>query len=425
MKFGFEKPSAPTNKNPRETPDLSRRGFMFGKSRATTSSNVEQEDVSVEITAADEVSGSSGESDVITRRDVLMAGSHVAGGLVIGSVLGEGASKAKNFFDEAGGVEALKQLHEGVKSGKLAQFISENQFETYNQENLEKELAERTRAFQDKYHIALVFTENPHHKRSDNRATSSEAHLRSKWEAVLRLENAFEEYPFFMIENLHIPSITVRDSLKTDTGACDGFAFSGDHSIALNVNDNVWMALQGRKSLSGFGAAVHHELFHLLDPLLNEVSDSEMVYAKSVLKWPRDSKYLQDAWSQADFQGNRPAGFARDYGRHSMVEDRATVYEMMKKGVMKREIEADPVLLAKMHSIDEQIFFQSKGLLCFEFTDDYFRYSHRLMEDRAKQLVESDRRTLAIEYPNFAKVTDDEYRSWQEFHRSQLAQGKY
>ncbi|MGB4943208.1 MAG: twin-arginine translocation signal domain-containing protein [Candidatus Moraniibacteriota bacterium] len=416
--------------------DLSRRGFLLGQSGASleggtrdNAGDLHQSEI-VSTTEPDR-----GVAPKMSRRDFLKTATVGAGAFAGAVVIAHPvARRTMDFLDDIGGGEGLKRLKKGMERGRLTQYIAERQKESLNKETLEQELDSLTREFRERYHILIVFEANLHHQRSDIASTSTEANLSSKLAAAHELLQTFRRYPDSLIQELHIPSITVRNNIKNSAGKLEGFAILSDHSITVDVNDDVWRALQIAKDTTRriLVSSIHHELFHLIDPFTHVEEDGTVSNRDERLeRWhsllaSTSSVYLGNDWNRSDYSGDHPRGFARDYGRKDELEDRATVFELMMKGIWKNSLDPDPVLLVKIETINEEIFLRSRGAMRFSFVGDYGSYRYSLEDDESwmREIAETDRQTMASQESIFKNVSDEEYRSWQEFYRAKLAKKK-
>lgn len=407
-----------------DTPNLSRRGFLFGRSPAAEEPAM-VEKVLDDMNQPTEVSFQEQvpkKEEKLSRREVLKQS---AQGAAIGTVGVTGVIKTwqetESFLSDIGGVDGLKLIREGVTDGRLARYVAERQEESTKREALEKKLEILKQQFQTMHAIPLVFEENPHYKRSDREQVySSEAHLTSKIKAITDLMGAFRRYPDFLIKSLHIPSVTVRNNLKLSSGSVDGFAIHDDHSISLDVNDDLWRSLKSQERNVIPEYVVHHELFHLFDSLFKEKNDQKITVVDWMTLTPNATiAYRGDDWEIRDFDGDHPPGFAREYGRKNVYEDRATIFELMMTGVSLKVLQEDPILLAKVESINKEVFLYSYGVMSFSFSH-YGSYRSWEYEQRMKKIVEKDRQSMALEDPLFDTVSDEQYRVWQQYHQSQL-----
>lgn len=411
-------------------PDLSRRKFLsFGGSDTRVENTNLEKKRGEEVARLEnsDVSAGTNQPEDITRRDALKM---LAVGATIGTGI-NGVTKVVSRINDAGGIEGIgkkaKRIKDGVTDGRLARYVAERQEESANKEWLESRLDYLKKSFEKRYRISLVFDDNPHFYRKDRgRISSKEANLKSKVEAATLLLDQFQLYPTFMIEGLHIPSVNVRSVLMNGSdGEVNGFAVSDDHSIALSVQDDIMTEVQFGKQYGAMTHTIHHELFHLFDPLCGEkTTDSSSVEQRwQGINQAKDLVYSNDEWKTADGTF-RPTGFARTYGTRNILEDRATIFEELMAGRFSPEtLEEDDVLKEKIDTIYQEMFMLSRGAMGKIFFRQFLRLGKDV--DWAEKIVKNSREIMMEEEPLFEEVSDETYRDWQRFHREKTIPDYY
>ncbi len=215
----------------------------------------------------------------------------------------------------------------------------------------------------------------------------------------------FMHYPDFLIRDLHIPSITMRSNLKLNSEDVGGFAITNDHSISLDVPDTLWDKLENMDWQAEFRDTLHHELYHLMDPIFQEGQIAVETYANWVNLNP---KGIMAYGNQPINSQERPIGFARAYGTKNPQEDRATVFEALMTGVDFST--NDTVLTQKVASIRQQVFHLSHGLMDVQALSHTVAMRMRMISRNYNRLA------LCGMEPLFATVTDEEYSSWQRHY---------
>ncbi len=151
------------------------------------------------------------------------------------------------------------------------------------------------------------------------------------------LANTLLAYPHSFLRVARIEKIAlcgklVRDPDPDPTEQVAGLAESGSRRLMVGV---------GHADAHHANATLHHEIFHLFDHATDRDGDH-----RSDAEWerlnPRGFRYGDPSWLGLD-------GFANDYARTAVPEDKASVFEYMMgfpSELCARAVD-DPVLMAK------------------------------------------------------------------------------
>lgn len=384
-------------------------------------------------TSPDNTSGL-GRSEM-TRREFLKKLGLLGSGAVTAGIAGRALQN-----EDVKAIASMLSTQQGREG--LARYANERFHERRNKNEIEEQITLLVKEFQERYYIRISFEHNPHLSQETSTGT---ALLSERLRGMQVLQSEFSTYPDWFIHKLHIPSISLRQNIRTvDEGRESrpaGIRMGTHNALVLDPRTfdiTNSLTITQEQLNQELGLTINHELMHAIDPLLRaepldgHSTKEEMERAWLDINQSNDGgiDYDPEVASILQEQNIRPKGFVRGYGLTDIYEDRATVFEMLVGHIYVKQAEEDTVLQEKKQMLARTLFLESKGLFVSEYFDERVREQqlsnteHRdkhfrvFFESIRNRMIDQPRDELAEIYPEFDSIDDATYKAWREFHQN-------